>query len=365
LWDVVSGQLLQERHVQPAEGVALRHRGKFSADGRLLLQPEGHTGDIRFGARLWDIAEGKLRAVLLHDHHVHDIAFSPDGTSVVTSSQDHFARIWETAKGTLRGSPLEHREPVQSVAISPSGHLVATVSGDQTARIWNMSNGRPVGPPLLHGHDLRDVDFSIDDATVVTACRDGSVRVWDLAAGPKWWWAGALDSAEDVFYLNDPLDMRSSSRWGAVLKHPKGVSVVGIHGAEPRLVTPGSGTKTRWAQASEDGERILLGGDREGIREYRLWSTATGQPLAPAFALGDNWALADVNADASILLAGTVSKGEVVLQVWNTMRAQPTSPLINLLVEPDEKDPPHLTADGATIVVVRDKMLHVFNAADG
>jgi eukaryotic-like serine/threonine-protein kinase len=371
VWDVASGELLAQRRIQPVEGRAVRHRGEFSPDGRLLLQPEGYSGNIPFGGLLWNTGTGKLIATLKHDHHVHDVAFSPDGSSVVTSSQDHTARIWDTKTGALRGTPLQHREAVHPVAISPSGHLLVTACDDHTARIWNMQTGQPVGPPLLHAHDLRDVDFSIDDATVVTSCRDGSVRVWDLAAGPKWWWAGALDSAEDVFFLNGPLDIIKSSRWGAVLKDPKGVSFLGLHHSQPRLITQMPETKPRTAAASQDGERILIVSQRGGTAELRLWSTATSQPLGPAFSLTE--ALAAVSGDALTLLVRHQSKSNSFIQIWNAVTGKPAGARIKLPVGAPEHLPGEgidegavqISPDGATVSAVAGHRFHVWNSADG
>ncbi|HII06471.1 MAG TPA: hypothetical protein HA349_03920 [Methanotrichaceae archaeon] len=45
-------------------------------------------------AQLWDASNGKKLARLEHDDDVNRIAFSPDGTTLTTASDDHTARIW-------------------------------------------------------------------------------------------------------------------------------------------------------------------------------------------------------------------------------------------------------------------------------
>jgi WD40 repeat protein len=67
-------------------------------------------------------------------------AFSPDGTRVVTVSEDMTARVWDAATGKPLGIPLTHQAMVTSAAFSPDGTHVVTVSGDGTgtARVWEI-----------------------------------------------------------------------------------------------------------------------------------------------------------------------------------------------------------------------------------
>ena len=75
------------------------------------------------------------------------VAFSPDGTSVVTGTDDRTARRWGTAGGGRIGPPLEHPPLVRFVAFSPDGRLIRP-GGDSTVRLWDTATGKPVGDPL-------------------------------------------------------------------------------------------------------------------------------------------------------------------------------------------------------------------------
>jgi WD40 repeat protein len=63
-------------------------------------------------------------------------AFSPDGTRVVTASNDKTARVWDAATGKSLAIALEHQREVVSAAFSPDGTRVVTASFDNTARVW-------------------------------------------------------------------------------------------------------------------------------------------------------------------------------------------------------------------------------------
>jgi WD40 repeat protein len=49
------------------------------------------------------------------------VAFSPDGTLIVTGSADKTARTWDTTTGRLRTILIGHEGPVYGVAFSPNG----------------------------------------------------------------------------------------------------------------------------------------------------------------------------------------------------------------------------------------------------
>ena len=52
------------------------------------------------------------------------------------------ARLWTAADGRLLGSPLRHQGRVIAVAFSPDGNTVLTGSDDMKARIWDVASGR-------------------------------------------------------------------------------------------------------------------------------------------------------------------------------------------------------------------------------
>jgi WD40 repeat protein len=109
------------------------------------------------------------------------VAFSPDGQSVASGSNDNTIKLWNAATGEQRQTLEGHSDWVNAVAFSPDGQTVASGSGDKTIKLWNAATGEQ--RQTLEGHSdwVNAVAFSPDGQTVASVSDDKTIKLWNAA----------------------------------------------------------------------------------------------------------------------------------------------------------------------------------------
>ena len=123
------------------------------------------------------------------------LAWSPDGSSLIAGLKDATARVWDAktgrqvlsldprvSSGMVGDAPVPE---VWSVAISNDGSHMATASSDRTVRLWDAATGQLLR--TLSGHTDRVVRaaFNADGTRLASASLDRTARIWDVATGQQ------------------------------------------------------------------------------------------------------------------------------------------------------------------------------------
>jgi WD40 repeat protein len=160
--------------------VALQHpsgaiNAAMSRDGRTIA-----TIDEQRIVRTWDAASGRLVVSLPRIESGYAIEFSSDGRLLATSGRA--ARVWDAKSGKPVTEPLRNPNAFQSIAFSPDGTRLLTGGLNSTAQMWSIATSRGDGPPLSDPGAVWAVGFSPDGARMFTATFEHRVTLWDAAA---------------------------------------------------------------------------------------------------------------------------------------------------------------------------------------
>ncbi|MEU3458057.1 AAA family ATPase [Micromonospora sp. NPDC006766] len=261
------------------------------------------------------LAFSHTEAVLAgHTDAVRGVAWSPDGTHLVTGSRDGTARIWHADTGTVVRVLRGHTGMVEAVDWSPDGTRLATASRDGTVRVWDATTADMV-QVLPCGDVARGVTWSPDGSHLAGSSRDRTVRVWNTNT---WQLANQLVGHEgDVWGLRFSPD----SRRLASASHDRSVIVWNLETSQPEQRLTGHGDFVEALAWSPDGGRLATG---SGDHTVRVWDVTTGDTRHVIGGQGSPvWSIAWSPNGRTLVFAS----GDGSIRVWDIRRLREVTEL--------------------------------------
>ncbi|WP_083389702.1 P-loop NTPase fold protein [Trichormus sp. NMC-1] len=303
IWDLLTGEKWSscQGHKGSVNSVA------FSSDGSKLV-----SGSSDNTVRLWDAETGEAigQPFFGHTSNVISVAFSPDGTQVVSGSADNTVRLWDAKTGNAIGQPFSgDTVRVYSVAFNHDGTQVVSGSADNTVRLWDAKTGNAIGQPFTgHTEFVRSVAFSPDGSMVVSGSGDNTVRLWDAKTGNAIGqpFTGHTSNVISVAFNHDGTQVVSGSEdktvrlWDAKTGNAIGQPFIG---------------HTEFVNSvafSPDGSMVVSG---SGDNTVRLWDAKTGNAIGQPF-IGHTEFVNSVafSPDGSMVVSGS---GDNTVRLWD------------------------------------------------
>jgi WD40 repeat protein len=120
-------------------------------------------------------SSGRRLTLRGHRDTVNSVAFSPDGSLLVSASRDHDARVWDARTGALVHQLVGHFGSVMDARFSPDGRWIVT-AGPITAGLWSVRTGELAMYLRGPSERLTAAAFGDDSETVVTREANGTTR---------------------------------------------------------------------------------------------------------------------------------------------------------------------------------------------
>jgi WD40 repeat protein/V8-like Glu-specific endopeptidase len=338
-----------------------------------------HSSDARY-AMLASASAPGIAKLTGHTQRVNTLAFSPDGKTLASGSDDGTVRLWDVS-GQRQVGVLTGHTGVIAVAFNRDGKTLASGSDDGTVRLWDVPGQRQVGG-LVVGHtgDVFTMAFSRDGKTLASGSGTSSdtVGLWDVASGRQ---VGTLhtNGVFTVAFSRDAKTLASSGfgtrLWDLASRQPRGAPLIGETGIastlafsrDGRTLASGSddGTVRLWDLASRrprsdpltghtggnaggvgsvafspDGKTLASGGGDETVR---LWDVASRRQVGPPL-IGHTGGVGSVafSPDGKTLASGA---GDDTVRLWNVASRRPlggppigdTSSVSSVAFSPDGK----------------------------
>lgn len=230
----------------------------FSPDGQMLA-----SSSIDSTVKIWHLDTGEcLKTFTGKQQWIWSVAFSPDGQTVAIGGEDSVITLWNIHTDERRFLP-GHHSWVWSLVFHPHKNILASASYDCSIRLWDVDTGKCL--KILSGHQniVMQIDFDPNGKILASSSFDRTIKLWNIQTGE------CLRTLEG---------------------HTKDISTVAFNG---------------------DGQILASGG---GDRTIKIWDVKTGECLRTLRGHMQNISMVDFAPNQNILATGDNNQ---LLKLWD------------------------------------------------
>ncbi|WP_251959410.1 serine/threonine-protein kinase [Nostoc commune] len=283
----------------------------FSPDGITL----GSASDDKT-IKLWKLASGEeIRTLQGHSTWIWTVTFSPDSKTLASGSADKTIKLWNLETGKLIRTLEGHSDGVASVAFSPDGKTLASgsASKDKTIKLWNLETGKLIRTIDGHTNGVSSVVFSPDGKTLASGSWDRTIKLWNLETGKLIrTLEGNAESILSVAFAPDGVTLASGCG-------DKTVKLWNLETGKLIYTLKGHNDKVNSVaflrSTSPNGVTLVSGSSDKSIK---LWNPVTGKEIR-TLETGSGYIYAvAISPDGQTIAGG--GSGENILKIWQMIQ---------------------------------------------
>jgi WD40 repeat protein/predicted Ser/Thr protein kinase len=316
VWNTSTGDIALENRGTSWTSVAFCPDGQHLATGEAgaVGTEDGKRAFLKPAIRIWDLGTKTVKSLKGHQDAITQVAFSPDGTQVVSSGADQTVRLWDVADGKEVATFHEEMAAL-GAAFSPDGRRFVSGSADHTVKVWALP-GNALRTLNRGKGRINNVEFSPDGSRIAGAFFGRDVVIWDAISGKEslrlegmGMTDGRVAWSPEGKYLASGLAVWDSAA-SAMKQMDASPARSGQHYA-------GAGTAF-----SRDGKFFATVASFQAVN---VWDVATGRRLHELRTATDFCVCVAFSADGRQLVVGSVREtpqDPETLQIWDLTTGQ-------------------------------------------
>ncbi len=254
---------------------------------------------------LWETANGKQVRLTSVQSGVRSLAFTKDGSAIITGEQNGTVTLWNLETGRLNKTIGKVTGEVNSVAFNNDGSLLAI--GANTLHVWRPSDDVLAAPFNGFTSSVTSLAFSRDSSVIAAGNQDGRISLWNPKDGSQ---TAILEGHTEAVTA---LDFSADGRFLASGSSDNLIIIWDISSGQKVYILRGHSGGVRSVIFNNNGSRLASAGGWVDIT-VKMWDMTTGSPLynITGFTKGDI---------ELVLRAGTdmmaSAGGDGIIRVWN------------------------------------------------